>query len=116
MKAALLFLSALTLTATMAMAQAAPHSNFAPPAGNQMKAATSSPSSSSDLRGCLEGTKGNYTLTDHQGKVHKVAGDNHALYEDAGHEVDLTGKSGTGSFQETGISDIASRCWNFHLN
>ena len=114
MKTAVLLLSMLTLAATMAVAQAAPHSNYAASSANQGSAMTSQ---SSDLRGCLSGTKGNYTLLDHQGKGHKVTGDNHELWDEVGHEVDLTGKASTGNtFHETEITDIASRCWNFKLN
>ena len=114
MKTAVLLLSTLTLAATMAVAQAAPRSNYAPSSANQSSAMTSQ---SNDLRGCLSGTKGNYTLLDHQGKSHKVVGDNQRLWDDVGHEVDLTGKASSGNaFQETEITDIASRCWNFKLN
>jgi len=76
-------------------------------------------SQGNSLRGCLIGSKGIYRLTDHQGKQHKVVGDNHALWDETGHEVYLTGSVGSGNaptFQETGIEDIASRCWNFSLN
>jgi hypothetical protein len=114
MKSAVLLLSMLTLAAAMAVAQMAPHSSYAPSSGNQVSSTTSQ---SNDLRGCLSGTKGNYTLLDHQGKSHKVTGDNHELWDEVGHEVDLTGKSNSGkTFQETEITDIAPRCWNFKLN
>jgi hypothetical protein len=67
------------------------------------------------LRGCLSGTHGNYTLLDHSGKSHKVTGNNARLWDETGHEVDLTGKVGAGgTFQETELTDIASRCWNFN--
>ncbi|MGB8768808.1 MAG: hypothetical protein WCC92_04285 [Candidatus Korobacteraceae bacterium] len=114
MKTAVLLLSMLTLAATMAVAQMAPHSNYASTSGDHSSATTSQ---SNDLRGCLSGTKGNYTLLDHQGKTHKVTGDNHELWDEVGHEVDLTGKPNSGNtFQETEITDIDSRCWNFKLN
>jgi len=112
----------LVLAATMAMAQAAPQSHFAPtPGSTSLATAGQTASAQSDsLRGCLSGTKGNYILTDHQGKTHEVVGDNHALWDETGHEVDLTGNPGSGNasntFQESEITDIASRCWNFTLN
>ena len=114
-----LLLSLLVLAAAMTAAQAAPHSSFSPPSGTQSSAATShSPSASgSELRKCLSGKKGDYTLTDHQGKQHRIVGDGHVLWDEVGHEVDLTGKLSSGmAFQETGVTDIASRCWNFTLN
>lgn len=119
MKNTVLLLSTLLLVATMAMAQAAPQSHFAPPPANQSSAMSSQSATahSDSLRGCLSGTKGNYTLTDHQGKQHKVTGDNHVLWDDAGHEVQLSGTTnGANTFQESQITDIASRCWNFTLN
>ncbi len=112
MKTAILLLSMLTLAATIAAAQTMTHSNYASSSANQ--AATAG--QSADLRGCLSGSKGHYTLLDHQGKSHQVVGDNRELWDDVGHEVDLTGKPNSGNaFQETGITDIASRCWNFKL-
>ena len=121
MKRAVLLLSLLSLAATLAAAQAASHSSssFASPSNQVSTAASQSLSTAAenDLRGCLQGSKGNYTLLDHQGKTHKVTGDNHMLWDDSGHEVDMTGTMGGGnSFHETEITDIASRCWNFHLN
>lgn len=120
MQKAFLLLSPLLLAATMAAAQAAPpHSHFAATPGNPSSAMAGQPGSaqSDSLRGCLSGSKGNYTLADHQGKQHRVAGDNHALWDETGHEVDLTGSgSASNTFQESEITDIASRCWNFTLN
>ena len=117
MKKVVLFLSVLLLAATMTMAQAAPQSHFAPP-GNQTSAMPSHNASagSDSLRGCLTGSKGNYTLTDHQGKQHKVAGDSQQLWDNVGHEVDLAGTANaSNTFKESQITDIASRCWNFTL-
>jgi hypothetical protein len=122
MKKAVLLLALLLLAATMAAAQAAPQSHFAATPGNSNSATAGPPASvqSDSLRGCLSGSKGNYILTDHRGKQHKVVGDNHALWDETGHEVDLTGKPGSGkapnTFQESQITDIASRCWNFTLD
>ena len=81
-KEALLFLSPLLLAATMATAQPAPQSHFAASPGNTSSATAGQNASaqSGSLRGCLSGSKGNYILTDHQGKQHKVVGNNHALW------------------------------------
>ena len=118
MKKAALFLS-LLLATTLAAAQTSTHSNFAPTSGNQASTSTihSASAPANDLRGCLSGSKGDYQLVDHQGKAHKVTGDNHLLWDEVGHEVDMTGKVSSGNtFQETSLTDIASRCWNFHMN
>ena len=112
-------LSALLLVATVAMAQTAPQSHFAAAASNQSAAMMghAAASQNNDLRGCLSGSGDDYTLTDHQNKQHKVSGNDHKLWLDTGHEVDLTGKTNSSDvFQESHITDIASRCWNFKLN
>jgi hypothetical protein len=119
MKKAVLLLS-LLLLATMAAAQTASQSSFAPPSGAQTSAAPSHPRSATvnDLRGCISGKNGDYTLTDHQGKQHRVVGDDHLLWDDVGHEVDITGTPANppNTLKESEITDIASRCWNFRLN
>ncbi len=114
-----LFAPILVLIATMAMAQAVPQSHFAGTPANQNSAMPSrnAATQSSDLRGCLSGSKGNYTLTDHHGNQYKVVGDSHRLWDEVGHEVDLSGTTqGSNTFQESQITDIAARCWNFKLN
>ncbi len=116
MKSAFLLLSLLALAAMLAAAQAMPASHFAPPSNQAATAATQADSTSNDLRGCLQGSNGNYTLVDHQGKAHRVAGDNHLLWDDEGHEVDMTGSYGAAhTFHETQVMDIDSRCWNFSM-
>jgi hypothetical protein len=118
MKKAVLLLS-LLLLATMAAAQTASQSSFAPPPGQSSPTASHSQSSSgTDLRGCLSGKKGDYTLTDHQGEQHRIVGDNHLLWDDVGHEVDITGTPANppNTLKESEITDIASRCANFRLN
>ncbi len=90
MKTSVLSISLLLLVATMATAQAAPQSHFAATGQNAPASAASN-----SLRGCLTGAKGNYKLTDHQGKQHRVVGDNHLLWDETGDEVDLTGNRGS---------------------
>ena len=116
MKSAFLLLSLLALAAMLAAAQAMPASHFAPPSNQAATAATQADSTTNDLRGCLQGSSGNYTLLDHQGKAHRVTGDNHLLWDDEGHEVDITGATAPPcTFHETSVMDIDSRCWNFSM-
>ncbi len=117
MKRAVLFLSLVLLASTLAAAQATAHSNFAPTSGNQASTNHTASAPANDLRGCLSGAKSGYELLDHEGKAHKVTGETHLLSDEVGHEVDMTGKVGSGNtFHETSVTDIASRCWNFQLN
>jgi hypothetical protein len=69
MKKTVLLLPSLLLAATMARAQAAPHSNFAATPGSQRSATAGQTAAAprDSLRGCLSGSKGNFMVTDHQG-------------------------------------------------
>jgi len=76
------------------------------------------------LRGCLSGSSGNYTLTDHNGSIYHLVGAGSDLRGLAGHEVEITGapdvrRSGVSdssaantasSFQVAGVRDIARTC------
>jgi hypothetical protein len=73
---------------------------------SQTSPSTSSPSSSSSsqtgmsssgssgqtsVEGCLQGSSGNYTLTDKSGTTYQLSGDTSKLAEHVGHEVQITG-------------------------
>ena len=76
------------------------------------------------VRGCLSGSAGNYTLTDHNGTIYHLVGAESQLQGWVGHEVQITGapdarRSGASddvasntasSFQVTGAREIAARC------
>ena len=76
------------------------------------------------LRGCLSGSAGNYTLTDHNGTIYHLVGAESQLQGAVGHEVQITGtpdarRSGAtddvasntaSSFQVTGARETAARC------
>lgn len=76
------------------------------------------------LRGCLSGSDGNYTLTDHNGAIYHLIGASSQLQNAVGHEVQVTGapdarRTGAtddtatntaSSFQVTGMNDMASTC------
>jgi cytoskeletal protein RodZ len=58
---------------------------------------SSSDSSSSTIEGCLNGSAGNYTLTDNSGKTWQLAGDTSKLSDHVGHQVRLNGSQAGGS-------------------
>jgi len=64
-----------------------------PQTGSRQTDPTSSPSSSgqTSVEGCLQGSSGNYTLTDDSGMTYQIQGDNSKLAEHVGHEVKITG-------------------------
>lgn len=49
------------------------------------------------VEGCLSGSSGNYTLSDKNGMTYQLTGDTAKLSEHVGHEVKVTGMTGSGS-------------------
>jgi hypothetical protein len=64
---------------------------------------TNSPSSNT-VEGCLQGSNGNYTLTDSAGTTYQLAGDTSKLTEHVGHEVEIKGSTSPSSSASTGAS------------
>jgi hypothetical protein len=110
--------SALLLAGAMGVAQTTMGSP------QDQDSSTSSQAGGARLRGCLSGSDGNYTLTDHSGVIyHLVGGDTH-LQGTVGHEVEVSGtpdaqRSGASddmasntasSFQVTGAREVGARC------
>jgi hypothetical protein len=86
MKRALLLILSALLIATITLAQDAPTANAA---GNLQDQTQSSPAPGNKLRGCLSGSEGNFTLTDLNGTQYKLLGNDMALKNKAGHEVEV---------------------------
>jgi hypothetical protein len=62
---------------------------------------TSNTSGQTTVRGCLNGSTGNYTLTDQNGKTYTVQGDDALLSKHVGHTIAATGTV-TDNSQSTG--------------
>jgi hypothetical protein len=60
------------------------------------KTATSA-GSQNTVEGCLSGSDGKYTLTDKSGTAYTLTGDTSKLAEHVGHEVKITGSTGSAS-------------------
>jgi len=58
-----------------------------PPTGSSQKDAASQTS----VEGCLQGSNGNFTLTDNTGTTYQLQGDTSKLSKHVGHEVQITG-------------------------
>jgi hypothetical protein len=58
--------------------------------------------------GCLQGSNGNYTLTDKSGTTYQLQGDTSKLSDHVGHEVRLTGTSSGSSATSSSMSGQAS--------
>jgi hypothetical protein len=64
---------------------------------SQAGSATSGSSGQTAVEGCLQGSSGNYTLTDKSGTTYQLQGDTSKLAEHVGHEVQITGSTSAGS-------------------
>ena len=62
---------------------------------------TSSDSGSS-IEGCLNGSAGNWTLTDQSGKTYQLAGDTSKLSDHVGHQVRIMGTDNSSSASSSG--------------
>ena len=77
-----------------------------------------SPANDTSIEGCLQGSSGNYTLTDNSGTSYTLTGDTSKLAEHVGHEVKVKGSTsesgagmgstGAGMSGSTGSSTGAS--------
>src|SRR5215469_9561799 len=112
----ILLLSVLLLGVSWAVAQNSPASSGqkAPSAG----------AGSQTVEGCLSSSAGKYTLTDEQGKTFELTGDTSKLAEHVGHEVKITGSSGSAaaggsaassgsqSLEVSSVKHVAKTCKN----
>src|SRR6266571_3560620 len=90
------FVLAISLLASAAWLQA--QSQY-PQTGSSQKGATAS--GQTTVEGCLQGSDGNYTLTDNSGTMYQLKGDTSKLSAHVGHEIPITGTPTTGAQQAT---------------
>jgi hypothetical protein len=62
----------------------------------------STSTSSGAIEGCLNGSAGNWTLTDQSGKTYQLAGDTSKLSDHVGHQVRITGTDNSSSASSSG--------------
>jgi len=86
------FLLAISLLASAAWLQA--QSQY-PQTGSSQKGASAS--GQTTVEGCLQGSDGNYTLTDKNGTSYQLQGDTSKLSAHVGHEVQITGSTTSAS-------------------
>jgi hypothetical protein len=80
------FLLAISLLVSAAWLQA--QSQY-PQSGSSQTGASAS--GQTTVLGCLQGSEGNYTLTDNAGTMYQLQGDTSKLSAHVGHEVQITG-------------------------
>lgn len=107
MRQVLLFVSVLLLGLSWAVAQDNTSSSPSSSASSGQTSRTSS--GQMTVEGCLSGSNGNFTLTDKNGMSYQLTGDTAKLSEHVGHEIKVTGTSGssTGAESSTGAASGA---------
>lgn len=60
------------------------------------------------LSGCLKRVDNEYMLTDAQGEAHRLVGSNKKLSHELDHEVEVTGKPGTRTYDTTAPGGASS--------
>lgn len=129
-----LILSFVLLCAAWAFAQTYPNQTTSPGSSQTSQTSTSGQNSSGNattVEGCLNGSSGNYTLTDSSGKTWQLTGDTSKLNDHVGHKVEITGttspsspestnpsgssgSSAQGTLNMTSMKHIASTCTPSH--
>jgi uncharacterized protein DUF5818 len=98
MLAAVLLLSAAWLQAQQDPNAGSSPSSSAPSSSSQSDMSKGSSDAGGQVEGCLQGSNGNFTLTDNSGTTYTLAGDTSKLTEHVGHEVRIKGTtSGAGA-------------------
>lgn len=109
-----LLLSILLLGLTWAVAQDATSQPSSSSTGQSDTAGAAQTSRSGaggqmTVEGCLSGSNGNFTLTDKNGMSYQLTGDTAKLSEHVGHEVKVTGMTGSsGAGSETAGGSAAA--------
>src|ERR1700726_1741141 len=110
MRKLLLLLSVLLLGACWAVAQdstSQPNSNSRDTSASSASSGqtgSTAAGSATTVEGCLAGSSGNYTLSDKNGNTYQLTGDTAKLSEHVGHEVKITGTSGSATASGDGAA------------
>jgi len=92
MRQVLLIVSVLLLGLSWVVAQ----DSSTPASAASGSQSSSGASGQMTVEGCLSGSNGNFTLTDKNGITYQLTGDKAKLSEHVGHEIKVTGMSGSG--------------------
>jgi len=113
MRKLLLLLSVLLLSFSWAAAQDMPSQTYPsqdqttkgqPEASQSGQTSSRTAGGETTVLGCLSNSNGNYMLTDKNGNMYQIMGDNSKLSEHVGHEIKVTGTVSAASGSQTGES------------
>lgn len=68
---------------------------------------TTQTSTDNSIEGCLNGSAGNWTLTDQSGKTYQLSGDTSKLSDHVGHHVQIMGTDNSSSASSSGSTGTA---------
>ena len=97
MTRALMLAAVLLLSVAWLQAQQDPQASPSNAGSDQGNASQTGSGSETTVQGCLQGSSGNFTLTDNSGTTYKLAGDTSKLTEHVGHEVKIKGATSASS-------------------
>jgi hypothetical protein len=120
MKNTILFGATLLLCAALAIAQDTPQpegSNTSQPPAASSSDQANTTSTDTTVQGCLSGTSGNYMLTDANGMMYQLTGDESQLSANVNKQVEVIGTVGanasaspTNNAENSPSSDANARC------
>ena len=97
MTRALMLAAVLLLSVAWLQAQQDPQASPSNARSGQGNASQTGSGSETTVQGCLQGSSGNFTLTDKSGTTYQLAGDTSKLTEHVGHEVKIKGTTSASS-------------------
>ena len=71
------------------------------PQTGSSQSGSSASAQASTVQGCLQGSNGNFTLTDNADTTYQIQGDTSKLTEHVGHEVQITGRTSSSASGST---------------
>jgi hypothetical protein len=104
MRQIFLLLSILLLGLSWAVAQDSTGSTSSAPSSSGQTSRTGA-GGQMTVEGCLSGSNGNFTLTDKNGMSYQLTGDTAKLSEHVGHEIKVTGTSGSAATGASGSTE-----------
>ena len=108
MRKLFLLVSVLLLGLSWAIAQDSTGQGSSTASGSSGQTSRTGAGGQMTVEGCLSGSNGNFTITDKNGTSYQLTGDNAKLSEHVGHEVKVTGTSGSAGAAASGSTESSA--------